>query len=445
MTIWEAMTTLLREILLTGLMVLVLLLGYLSMAVLALRKKGKLAVATIAVTVADTVLFYLLLDCVFHYREPEKSRTWPAAVDAFGNLPVVLVIAAEVLTAGYLAWAVCRLVHFRRENLTPLAVKETVDLLPAGVAVAEKNGRVVFSNLTMNKVSRALTGHVLTDLTPLLALGDTQDTDAAVAADGQENAADGGPRSKMFRATVPDGSRVWQFISDTVAENDKTYLRLVATDISTQAEINAILREKNDKLKEINRRLDIFNRNAERIIVSQELLNARMQVHNETGHILLASRHYMEHPEAVNEAEFLQTLKLTNAHLLNEYETDDTERDALSEAIDMASEIGVKVKLNGMIPEGGAARTVLAAAISECATNIRKHADGDRLFVDTQTDGSGTVFTLAGNGNAPAGPIAETGGLASLRTLTEKEGGTMEITTAPGFTLTIRLENGSRE
>ena len=57
MTIWEAMTTLLREILLTGLMVLVLLLGYLSMAVLALRKKGKLAVATIAVTVADMVLF----------------------------------------------------------------------------------------------------------------------------------------------------------------------------------------------------------------------------------------------------------------------------------------------------------------------------------------------------------------------------------------------------
>lgn len=445
MTIWEAMTTLLREILLTGLMVLVLLLGYLSMAVLALRKKGKLAVATIAVTVADTVLLYLLLDCVFHYREPEKPRTWPAAVDAFGNLPMMLVIAAEVLTAGYLAWAVCRLVRFRRENLTPLAVKETVDLLPAGVAVAEKNGRVVFSNLTMNKVSRAFTGHVLTDLTPLLALGDTQDTDSAVAADGQENAAAGGPRSKMFRMAVPDGSRVWQFVSDTVSEDETTYLRLVATDISTQAEINAILREKNDKLKEINRRLDIFNRNAERIIVSQELLNARMQVHNETGHILLASRHYMEHPEAVNEAEFLQTLKLTNAHLLNEYETDDTERDALSEAIDMAAEIGVKVKLNGMIPEGGAARTVLAAAISECATNIRKHADGDRLFVDTQTDGSCTVFTLAGNGNAPAGPIAETGGLASLRTLTEKEGGTMEITTAPGFMLTIRLENGSRE
>lgn len=413
MTIWEAMTTLLREILLTGQMILILLLGYLAMAIRPLRRSGKIFTLTAAVEVCNLVLFYLLLDCVFHYGDPEKPRTWPAAVDAFGKLPVAVLIAAEVLSAGYLAWAIQRMIRFRRENLTPLAVKETIDLLPAGVAMAEEDGKVVFANLTMNKVSRSLTGRVLTDIKPLLALG--------------------------TRATIPDSSRVWQFASDTTEENNKTYIRLVATDISAQAEINAELQAKHDKLTEINRRLDIFNRNAERIIISQELLTARMQVHNETGHILLASRHYMEHPEAVNETEFLHTLKLTNAHLLNEYETDDTERDELSEAIGMASEIGVKVKLNGMIPESGTPRSILAAAINECATNIRKHADGDQLSVNTETAGKIITFTLTGNGKAPAGTITETGGLASLRTLTEKEGGTMEIEAKPDFTLTIRV------
>ena len=413
MTIWEAMTTPLREILLTGQMILILLLGYLAMAIRPLRRSGKIFTLTAAVEVCNLVLFYLLLDCVFHYGDPEKPRTWPAAVDAFGKLPVAVLIAAEVLSAGYLVWAIRKMIRFRRENLTPLAVKETIDLLPAGVAMAEEDGRVVFANLTMNKVSRSLTGRVLTDIKPLLALGN--------------------------RATIPDSSRVWQFASDTTEENNKTYIRLVATDISAQAEINAELQAKHDKLTEINRRLDIFNRNAERIIISQELLTARMQVHNETGHILLASRHYMEHPEAVNETEFLHTLKLTNAHLLNEYETDDTERDELSEAIGMASEIGVKVKLNGMIPESGTPRSILAAAINECATNIRKHADGDQLSVNTETAGKTITFTLTGNGKAPAGTITETGGLASLRTLTEKEGGTMEIEAKPDFTLTIRV------
>ena len=40
------------------------------------------------------------------------------------------------------------------------------------------------------------------------------------------------------------------------------------------------------------------------MIISQELLNARMQVHNETGHVLLASRRYMDHPDAVDEENF---------------------------------------------------------------------------------------------------------------------------------------------
>ena len=111
----------------------------------------------------------------------------------------------------------------------------------------------------------------------------------------------------------------------------------------------------------------------------------------------------------------------------------------------MASEIGVKVKLNGMIPEGGAPRAILAAASNECATNIRKHADGDQLSVNTETAGDAVSFTLVGNGKAPVGLVTETGGLASLRTLTEKEGGTMEITAEPDFTLLIHLENGSRE
>ena len=69
MTIWEAMTTLLREILLTGQMVLILLLGYLAMAIWPLRGRRKMIALTAAVTVFNLVLFYLLLDCVFHYGD----------------------------------------------------------------------------------------------------------------------------------------------------------------------------------------------------------------------------------------------------------------------------------------------------------------------------------------------------------------------------------------
>lgn len=420
MTIWEAMTTLFRESLVGCSMILLLLLCYLLLELYGLRRSRRTTIIPFAVTLANLTLFYFLLDCIFHYEEPEKPRTWPSAVNAFGKLPLSCLIAAEVLTTTYLVFAFCRLSQYRREHLTPLSVKKAIDLLPAGVAFATEEGSVVFANLTMNKLSRALTGRVLTDTTPILTLGENEGSD-------------------IFRLAVPNSSSVWQFSSDSVDKDGSLYRRLIATDISAQAAVNKVLQEKHDKLTELNRRLDIYNRNAERIIISQELLNARMQVHNETGHILLACRHYMDHPSAVEEEGLLMALKLTNAHLLNEYESDDTERDALSEAIEMASSIGVKVRLTGMIPERGDPRAILAAAVSECATNVRKHADGDTLTVTTsETDGL-VSMTLIGNGNSVTKPVTESGGLASLRRLTEQAGGTMEITAASDFTLTIHV------
>ena len=420
MTIWEAMTTLFRESLVGCSMILLLLLCYLLLELHGLRRSSRIMIIPFAVTLANLVLFYFLLDCIFHYEEPEKPRIWPSAVNAFGKLPLSCLIAAEVLTTTYLVFAFCRLSQNRREHLTPLSVKKAIDLLPAGVAFATEEGSVVFANLTMNKLSRALTGRVLTDTTPILTLGENEGSD-------------------IFRLAVPNSSSVWQFSSDSIDKDGSLYRRLIATDISAQAAVNKVLQEKHDKLTGLNRRLDVYNRNAERIIISQDLLNARMQVHNETGHILLACRHYMDHPSAVEEEGLLMALKLTNAHLLNEYESDDTERDALSEAIEMASSIGVKVRLTGMIPERGDPRAILAAAVSECATNVRKHADGDTLTVTTsETDGL-VSMTLIGNGNSVTKPVTESGGLASLRRLTEQAGGTMEITAAPDFTLTIHV------
>lgn len=182
-----------------------------------------------------------------------------------------------------------------------------------------------------------------------------------------------------------------------------------------------------------------YNREAEQIIISQELLNARMQVHNETGHVLLVSRRYMDDPAAIDEAALLQTLIVTNAQLLKEYEQDDTQRDRLSEAIEAARTIGIAVRLRGAIPENGTPRTILAAAIRECASNLRKHADGSCLTVETEENGSEICFTLVGNGRAPEKPLSETGGLSSLRSLVENAGGTMSASIQPSVTITIYL------
>jgi len=417
MTIWEAMQTPLREGMITGIMFLVLFQGYLCLINVRNRNQGRLAIATCLQFLILFAVLFLLLDGAFHYGETEYPRTWPLLTTYFCSLPVMVLLFFGLLSLGWLIWELRMLRRYRESHLTPWSVKEALDLLPAGVAFAEENGNVVFTNLTMKRILSIMTGKILTNVQPL-----TEHW-------GKEN--------KVFQVALPDDSQVWQFARNGIVEDGKKYIQLTATDVTASVRIHEELQGKNQKLREIKGRLEIYNRKAEQIIISQELLNARMQVHNETGHVLLASRHYMDHPNAVDEAALLETLKLTNAHLLKEYEEDDTDRDQLSEALEMAREIGVTVRLSGFIPEDGARRMVLAAAINECATNTRKHADGDLLEVEIEERGKQCMITLACNGEVPMKPISESGGLASLRTLVENAGGSMEISLSSVFKITI--------
>ena len=48
-------------------------------------------------------------------------------------------------------------------------------------------------------------------------------------------------------------------------------------------------------------------------------------------------------------------------------------------------------------------------------------------------------MVLTNNGRRPAGPLRESGGLRSLRTLVEGNGGSMQTEWQPAFRLTIRI------
>ena len=175
------------------------------------------------------------------------------------------------------------------------------------------------------------------------------------------------------------------------------------------------------------------------IIIAQELLSARIAVHNEVGNVLLESRHYLNDPASFDEERLLTALKNTNTYLLREYEEDDTARDPLRDALETAEAIGVDVELFGPIPSEEPYRTVLAAAVGECASNAVRHADGDRLDVEICMEEDIITYDLRSNGRPPEEEIRETGGLRSLRSLVENEGGQMRIEISPVVRLTVRL------
>ena len=420
---------------------------------------------SLKLTAIYTVHFLISFICVFW---PIKIYIWlrtfsyvnnllPGPVVEYGNVPAYLIIIYEAVTAVILAAAFCEFRYFRKNTLTNDSIKETMDLLPAGIAFVRSDNTVIFSNNTMNELSRRLTGKGITDLSAFreAVTGDSinagmenknvanwPETDV----DEKEtiiNQAEAETDEKEFTGSIqislPDGSGVWQLVSEPLSISGESFIQLTDTEITEQAAIAKELEEQNKKLRDINMRLSIYNKQAEQIVAAQELLSARMAVHNEVGNVLLECRHYLQGSASMDEAQLLESLKNTNNGLLKEFEEENSVRDSLADALQMADAIGVDVTISGIIPADEPYRTILAAAISECAANTVKHAGGDQLDVDIRGTGGEMIFILRSNGIKPAAEIRESGGLLSLRTLVEKENGTMRTAIDPCFQLMIYL------
>ena len=418
MTIREAIGAAAQQPLLSTLFLLVTL--HLTLILSAFRdgrsRRRKICLA--AHFLLSTAVFWLCMSIIsWDNNNLDGTKTPSGWFGAIGSIPVWAVAAYGAVTAVILAWIAWETYSYRKSHPTRDSIKETVDLLPVGIAYGRPDGTAVFRNLVMDHLSQEITGKLLTDLTAF-----------RTAAFGTEE-----------QAQVKLKDKVWQMDTRQTAAGDESLLQMTAADITEQAGIVADLEAKNKKLKDIHMRLEIYNRQAERIIIAQELMTARMTVHNELGQVLLESRHYLSDPSSIDEELLLQALKNTNTYLLSEYEKDDTAVDPLSDAIGMAGAVGVKVALTGVPPAEGRPRVILAAAIRECATNTAKHAEGDRLSADVRRTGTDFTFTLRSNGTPPGETIRESGGLASLRTLVENQKGSMRVESFPAYSLTISV------
>lgn len=427
MTVLELRCSSAWVILTAPLLLMITLQLYLIISAFGNRRSRKIRILYILhflVSFAFMFIFFYQDSSWTAYREFELP--FSGLYRLLEGFPVLAVLIYYAVTVPVIVMGICDIIRYRRTHLTSESIKETMDLLPVGVAFTDTDGTAAFSNMTINSLSRSLTGKVFTGM------------DTFMKGVREHSTSD---HSGII--TMPDGTGVWQMEERRVTASGEDYIQLTATDISRQAVFTKELERKNKKLRDIQMRLTMYNKTADRMVISRELLTARMAVHNELGNVLLESRHYLNDPESFDEEVLLAALKNTNTYLLREYEEDDTERDSLTDAMEMAGTIGVDVHITGIIPSEDPARSILAAAIIECATNTVKHAEGDEIHIGISSRSTGsvasTVISIRNNGIQPTEKVRESGGLLSLRALVEKESGSMRICSSPDLELTITL------
>lgn len=363
-------------------------------------------------------LLTFLLDRAYTLDYLTYKRAFPAVVRWVGALPWAAVAGVEAVSVLLFVFSFRRIAAYAKSHPSTDSVKQTVDLLPTGICVAEQDGQILLSNLKMNACNRALTGSAYTDANTLW---------SAVQACAEE-------KDGKLLAHLQDGT-VLQMNRDVLEQNGRQLVQISAEDVTEQYRMTAELAEKNARLLDIQRRLREYQRQQTALVIREELLAARTTVHKQLGGALLTGQYHLEHPDSTDSETLILLLRQINSYLLSEAEEPETGEDPYAGALQAAAGFGVTVAVNGALPPAGKLRTILSQAVVECAANAVKHAGGDRLELTVQTDS----FTITNNGKPPSEEICPAGGLLSLKLTAEQVGGELTLQSAPVFSLTVTL------
>lgn len=195
--------------------------------------------------------------------------------------------------------------------------------------------------------------------------------------------------------------------------------------------------------------------------LEQEALAEKIRIHDNLGRSLLMTRSYLERPGEVNREDLFREWERSLNEMSYKGQSvssfDDGGID--EECIRQAKALGVTARLNGVLPTDDRFREIFDTAITVHITNVRKHTNGNTVYIHTEKRDNGWSMTLTDNGDHVIGDrgteemhaqddhsggespaeIRETGGLKNLRSQVEAVGGTMDVTGTPRFTLTITL------
>lgn len=380
-------------------------------------------VKVVIISAPICVLLYLLDQAIFdiisgtyvlgRFRNAEKALEEVPFIYLLVILAVITVIELGIFWYNR---------KWTDNNITARSIKEAIDNLPIGVCCYEPNGQIVLKNHQVEKICREYTGEPLLNAVIFL----------------YEITAGSRQIEKDNIIKLKNGS-VYAFNDRVMKEKDDNLRMLSIVNITEQYQNTKTLEEKQRTVSKLNEELILYGKQIVASIAAKEILDAKVKIHDELGANLLASKRYILTGGSEAERATIETVLRNNLQYLKQ-ETEITPTDELAVILDTAQKLDIKMNILGKMTDLEPQRHIIVTGMHECLTNTIRHARGDELTIRLEETDNEIMGEFTNNGNAPDKEINERGGLVLLRSLTEKNGGTMRIDSAPRFVLTLRLK-----
>ncbi len=394
-------------------------------AALSLRQRRWLLLPSLALL---AVVFFQEQCTVLVIFQNAHGKAAQALSRWFSAMPPEIMLAALAAELAGVLLLLRSVIRYEKSQITSMSVKEAVDSLPAGVCMYLPSGQVILVNQAMEHFCRQATGSMLINgeqFRDCLFNGDLSAACERIWA------------GETPVIILPEGT-VWALAEHTAPYRGDTVRRLLASEITEAYQKTLSLRQMQKTLSALNERLTAYNREIVALTAEKELLDARLRLHDQMGEDLLVMKRFILQNGTEAEQKEIETMLRRNVSFLKTGRQGE-KKDEYALMLETAEKLGVHIHITGTLPQTEPQKHIIAAAIHECFTNTLRHARGDTLRLNIAEQEEQITIRFTNNGLQPTGPIRETGGLASLRVLAERAGGTLAIAVQPRFTVTLTL------
>lgn len=315
-----------------------------------------------------------------------------------------------------------------KKNTSAKMIKKAIDSYPGGICFSVLDGRVILVNEKMNQLMLELTGHTILN--------------AKVAWEELANFASNGKAEKLTQSWLPkdpdkesihqqlffrfSDSSVWRF---ELRFLDSNTVQIEAAEITELYRLSEELYENTIRLQEMQKRQKTLLDSIVEVNLNKEILAAKMHIHDELGHCLLATTKAITEDSLAENADTLRKSWNSTIQDFSNISTVWTVPDSSlqPELMQVAELIGCKVVFLGEQPKSRKALQLLYAAVREALTNAVRHADATELTVKIEQNEKSYHIEISNNGSVTVSKITEGNGLSALRQRLEQEGASLRI------------------
>ena len=339
----------------------------------------------------------------------------------FNRLPIWLYILVISLFFVIAALFGGYLVIYNRRHITPNSIIEAFNTSKDGFLYFESDGACILINETMvNIVSDINKEYIL-------------------------NGYDFLNKVKGQTITLENGS-TYKFIDKEIGisgrDESRTVTELIALDVTELVNKNRELEQDNNKLKALNSELIEYNKNMLEAIHHEEILKAKINIHNEMNELILESSYLLTNDDKEKKEKILNKWE-NNALLLFKEAEHHNDDDFIHDLGVLADAIGVKMKCDNysIVSQNDKLVGLFTHACKEALTNVAKHTSSKEMIVELKKENNAIVMSFINKNNKNTKTIKKGGGLVNLEKHVEQLQGKMVIINKEQFILRIEVKD----